>query len=168
MPSGVVPISRRRVLLGAAALAALGATASACGGGLPTPPEPDRLESQLELARRDSAMARAAASGAGPFYAPMLNVVADERAQHAQALSDEIARAAGPSASSTTSAPSTPSTTAPSPSRNDVIAALRESADSAAKLAANLSGLRAGLLGSISASCTAAATVPLTLKEPTA
>ena len=166
MPSGVVPISRRRVLLGAAALAALGATVLACGGS-PTPPEPDRLESQLELARRDSAMARAAATGAGPFYAPMLNVVADERAQHAQAMSDEIARAAGPSASSTTAAPSTPSTTAPSPSRNDVIAALRESADSAAKLAANLSGLRAGLLGSISASCTAAATVPLTLKEPT-
>ena len=39
--------------------------------------------------------------------------------------------------------------------RRTSIAALRESADSAAQLAAKLSGYRAGLLGSIAASCTA-------------
>ena len=165
MPGAVPPISRRRVLIGAAALAALGVTASACRS--PAPPPPEELEPQLDLARRDSQMAKAAATAAGPFYAPVLTVVADERAAHAKALSQEIARAAG--ATTTASQPvasTTSGSPAPPPLPTDVIAALRESADSAAKLAANLSGYRAGLLGSIAASCTASATVPLAMKEP--
>ena len=159
-------ISRRRVLVGAAALAALGATASACGGA-PEPPEPDPLEAQLDLANRDAQMARSAATAAGPFYAPPLNVVADERAAHANALSKEIARLAGETTtSSTTPAATTSAAASPPPSRTDVIAALRESADSAAKLAATLDGYRAGLLGSIAAACTASVTVPLAMTEP--
>lgn len=165
MPGAVRPISRRRVLIAAAALSALGATASACRS--PAPPQPEELQPQLDLALRDSQMASAAATTAGPFYAPLLNVVADERTAHAKALSQEIARAAGDSTTSSRAAPSPSGSAAPPPSRTDVMAALRESADSAAKLAANLSGYRAGLLGSIAASCTAAVTVPLAMKEPT-
>jgi hypothetical protein len=165
MPGAVRPISRRRVLIAAAALSAIGATASACGSPAP---QPEELAPQLDLARRDSQMAGAAATAAGPFYGPLLNVVADERAAHAKALSQEIARAAGETTTSSQAAAPTPSgSAAPPPSRTDVMAALRESADSAAKLAANLSGYRAGLLGSIAASCTASVTVPLAMKEPT-
>jgi hypothetical protein len=174
MPGAVRPISRRRVLIAAAALSAIGATASACGSPAP---QPEELAPQLDLARRDSQMAGAAATAAGPFYGPLLNVVADERAAHAKALSQEIARAAAetttssqaaaPTTSSQAAAPTTSGSAAPPPSRTDVMAALRESADSAAKLAANLSGYRAGLLGSIAASCTASVTVPLAMKEPT-
>jgi hypothetical protein len=164
MPGAAHPINRRRMLIGAAALAALGASASACGS--PAPPQPEDLQSQLDLARRDSQMASAAATAAGAFDAPLLNVVADERAAHAKALSQEMVRAAG--ATATAAQPAAPNTAAPAspPSRTDVIAALRESADSAAKLAASFSGYRAGLLGSIAASCTASATVPLAMKEP--
>jgi hypothetical protein len=112
-------------------------------------------------------MARAAATAAGPFYAPLLNVVADEREMHAKALSEEIARAAGKTAAaSSPPAASASAGASPPPARTDVIAALRESADSAAKLAADLSGYRAGLLGSIAACCTTSVTVPLALKEP--
>jgi len=165
MPGAVRPISRRRVLIAAAALSAIGATASACGSPAP---QPEELAPQLDLARRDSQMAGAAATAAGPFYGPLLNVVADERAAHAKALSQEIARAAAETTTSSQAAAPTPSgAAAPPPSRTDVMAALRESADSAAKLAANLSGYRAGLLGSIAASCTASVTVPLAMKEPT-
>jgi hypothetical protein len=161
---GAPGTSRRSVLIGAAALAALGATA--CAGGSPKLPEPDELEAQLELARRDSQLARAAATAAGAFYAPLLNVVADERADHAKALSAEIARASGATITPAGPPVPSPSAAATPPARTDVMAALRESADSAAKLAANLSRYRAGLLGSIAASCTASATVPLAVKEP--
>lgn len=170
MPSAIPVLSRRRVLLGAAALAVVSATASACGSP-PGPPKVDDLESQLDLARRDSEMAKAAAAVADSFYAPALTVVAAERADHARALVQEIARATGkqPSSTETTSPTSTTATStapAPPPSRSDVAAALRNSADSASQLAAELSGYRAGLLGSIAASCTASVTVPLAMKEP--
>ena len=164
MPGAARQLTRRRVLVGAAALATLGAAASACGGS-PEPPEPDPLLAQLDLARRDSQMARSAAAAAGPFYAPLLNVVADERATHAEALSKEIARMAGETTTSTTASPTTP-VVSPPPTRDDVVAALRESAGSAANLAASLDGYRAGLLGSIAAACTASVTVPLAMTEP--
>ena len=159
----VPQLSRRRVLIGAAALGALGFSSTACS--TEESPKTDELIAQRELARRDSQMASAAATAAGAFYAPLLNVVADERTMHANALSDEITRLAGAAgASSAASAPSAPAS--PPPSRTDVIDALRESSDSATKLAAELSGYRAGLLGSIAASCTASAMVALMLKEP--
>jgi hypothetical protein len=145
------------------ALVALGATATACGS--PAPPAPDPLETQLEAAKGDSELAAGAAKAAAPAIAPLLNVIADERARHATALIEEIARAAGkPTPTSTVS--STPSTTtsaaaAPPPTVKDVINALKTAADSAAKLVPTLSGYRAGLVGSIAAACTAAYAVAL-------
>jgi hypothetical protein len=163
MPRADPRISRRRVLIGAAALAALAATAC---DRTPEPPQPDPLLDQLRLAQRDSQLARAAAAAAGPFYGPMLSVVADERTAHAKALQQEITRLANATTTSSTS----PTSTAPAPrppSRDEVIAAVRESADSATKLTPTLEGYRAGLVGSIAASCTASVTVPLAMREPT-
>lgn len=163
--SALPVISRRRVLLGTAALAVLGAAASACGSPLP-PPEVDELVAQLGRARSDSQLA-ADAADAAPELRRVLTVVAAERDAHAQALSEEIARIIGPAAAETsTSAPS--STTAEPvrpPDLAEVIGALRRSADSAAHLATQVSGYRAGLLGSIAAACTALVAVPLEAPE---
>ncbi len=159
MPSPLPVVSRRRVLLGSAALAAVSVGAAACGKTPPPPPDLDDLIAQLDLARSDSELASDAATAAAPQLRPALSAVSSERADHAQALSDEIARMTGeatPSAPTTTSA-----TQANAPTAKDVVAALRTSADSAGQLAAQLSGYRAGLLGSIAASCTAAYTVAL-------
>jgi hypothetical protein len=148
------------MLLGTAALAALGATAAACGKP-PPPPDLDDLMTQLDMARSDSRLASDAATAANPAVRPALAAVSSERSKHAEALSDEIARLTG---EPTTSSPTTTTTSieqATTPTAKDVVAALRTSADSAAQTAAQLSGYRAGLLGSISASCTAAYTVAL-------
>jgi hypothetical protein len=148
------------MLLGTAALAALGATAAACGKP-PPPPDLDDLMTQLDMARSDSRLASDAATAANPAVRPALAAVSSERSKHAEALSDEIARLTG---EPTTSSPTTTTTSvgqATTPTAKDVIAALRTSADSAAQTAAQLSGYRAGLLGSIAASCTAAYTVAL-------
>lgn len=163
IPDG--PVTRRRVLFGAAALALLGAGATACS----TPPPPSEisaLRAQLERARADSRLANDAAA-AHPAAARALTAVAGERAAHAQALSDEVTRVAGSSATSTeNTGPSRPpgSTTAPAQpaTPQEVIAALRQSADEAAHLAATLSSYQAGLLGSVAAACTTAYTVVLT------
>ncbi len=153
---------------GIAALALLGGTASACASS-PTPPAVEDLEAQLELAKRDSQTARDAAAAANPVAAPALAEVASERSEHARALAEEIARAAGEPVPTTTETSTTTTTSAqagPPPSVRDVINALRESADSATALAAELSGYRAGLLGSIAASCTASYQVALVFREP--
>lgn len=170
MPSAHADISRRRVLLSAAALALLGATAAACGTTTPQP-EVDDLTEQWERARADSALAADAAAARPPQAAMTraLNAVADDRSAHAKALADELARITGSApadtATSTTrsTAKATPNTgtDASTPSVDDVVAALKESADRAAGLARTLSGYRAGLLGSIAASCTAGYTVAL-------
>lgn len=169
MPSAHADISRRRVLLSAAALALLGATAAACGTTTPQP-EIDDLTAQLDRARADSALAADAAAGQPPQAATVraLNAVAADRKAHAEALSDELTRmGAAPSSTTTETTRSTakPSpgagTDASGPGVDDVVDALKESADRAARLAAELSGYRAGLLGSIAASCAAAYTVAL-------
>jgi hypothetical protein len=167
VPSPLPPVSRRRVLLGAAALAVLGTAVTACGKPAPRP-DVDALVAQVDRARADSQLAATAATGAPPQIAATLTTVAAERAAHAQALSDELTRMGGPSAPATsTSASATTATTTTSgpppkpPGPRDVIAALKQSADGAAQLAAQQSGYRAGLLGSISAACTAAFTVGL-------
>jgi len=132
----------------------------------------------LDQARRDSALASAAAGAVGspPQIAAALTVVATQRAAHARALATEIARAAGKliSATSETSSSSpTPSPTEPQgpppppPPLSDVIDSLRTSAESASRLLATSSGYRAGLLGSIAASCTASYTVALVPAGPT-
>jgi hypothetical protein len=158
VPSPPPTVSRRRVLFGVTALALLGSAAAACGS---TPPaqEVEQLAAQLDRARADSQLATDAATATPPPpTAQALTAVASERSAHAQALSDELVRMAGKDA------PTTTGTTAPpakAPTIEDVVAALRQSADSAAELAARQSGYRAGLLGSIAASCTAAYTVAL-------
>ncbi len=165
-------LRRRDVLVGfgrgAAGLALVAATASACGSG---PPEVDALQAQLDSANVDSELARAAAAAAAPPLVPALTQIASERAEHARVLAVEIARAAGRSAPSTTTAVTTSTATAtaaagaPPPTVEDVVTALRHAADSAGQLAATQSGYRAGLLGSISASCTTSVAVGLNAPE---
>jgi hypothetical protein len=158
------------VLAGAAAFAALGVVASACGKSPPKPPPVENLLGPLEQARKDSALAGAAAAALGtpPQIAAALTVVATQRAAHARALSTEISRAAGKltSSSSETTSPS-PGAAEPAgpppppPPVSDVINSLHASADNAGRLVAGESGYRAGLLASIAASCTASYQVAL-------
>ncbi|OBB15814.1 hypothetical protein A5761_01530 [Mycolicibacterium setense] len=168
MPSAHADISRRRVLLSAAAIALLGATAAACGTTTPQP-EVDDLTEQWDRARADSALAAAAAAAqpAQSAATRALTAVANDRTAHAEALSDELTRMTGTAPASDaadaagTTAKPTPSTDASAPGVDDVVDALKQSADSASGLARTLSGYRAGLLGSIAAACTAAYTVAL-------
>jgi hypothetical protein len=148
------------MLFGTAALAALGVTAAACGKP-PPPPDLDDLMTQLDMARSDSQLASDAAGTAKPAMRPALAAVVSERSKHAEALSNEIARMTGEPPTTSASTTTTSAAQATAPTTKDVIAALRESADSAGQTAAQLSGYRAGLLGSIAASCTAAYTVAL-------
>jgi hypothetical protein len=148
------------MLLGAATLALAGGTVAACGSP-PPPPEVDELAAQLDRARSDSRLATDAAA-ASPPTAQALTAVASERSAHAEALTDELVRIVGKKAPTTnTTTTTTSAQPANAPTTKDVIAALHQSADSAAQLAAKQSGYRAGLLGSIAASCTAAYTVAL-------
>jgi hypothetical protein len=158
VPSPPPTVSRRQMLFGAAALALLGGAVAACGAS-PPPPEVDELAAQLDRARADSQLATdAAAATPPPPTAQALTAVASERSAHAQALSDELVRMVGKNAPTTT-ATSTTARPAKAPTTEDVVAALRQSADSAGQLAVKQSGYRAGLLGSIAASCTATYTV---------
>lgn len=164
MSSALPPVSRRRILIGAATLAVLGATATGCAEPAPRP-DVDAMTAQLDRARADSDLATLAAAGAPPALGKVLTSVAAERSAHARALTDELTRMLG--AIPTTTASSTPATTttttaaAKPPSARDVGDALKESARSAGDLAALQSGYRAGLLGSIAAACTAALVVAL-------
>jgi hypothetical protein len=167
VPRAVPVTSRRGVLAGGAALAALGVVGSACGESAPKPPAVEDLLGPLDQARKDSALAGAAAAAVGnpPQIAAALTVVSTQRAAHARALSTEINRAAGKltSSSSETASPSPAEATGPPPPPPipDVINSLRASAESAGRLVATSSGYRAGLLASIAASCTASYTVAL-------
>lgn len=146
------------MLVGAATLALLGATAPACSS--PPPPQVDELLAQLERARTDSQLATDAAAHARGPVVQALTAVAADRSAHAQALSDELIRIRGEDAPTATPTSTTAEPARP-PTVQDVIGALRASAGSAAELAATSSGYRAGLLGSIAAACTAAYTVAL-------
>ena len=172
MPRAVPVISRRGALAGGAALAALGVVATACGESPPKPPTVEELLGPLDQARRDSALAAAAAGAIGspPQIAAALTVVATQRAAHARALATEVARAAGKlisatsetSSSSTTPTPTEPvAPPPPPPPVSDVIDSLRKSAEDANRLVATSSGYRGGLLASIVASCTASYQVAL-------
>lgn len=170
MPSTVPVLSRRCVLAGGAALAALGLLATGCGAP-PPPPRVDDLKAQSDLARRDSELAAAAAEAAVAPMAAALKEVAVERARHAAALDTEIARVAGGSSTassvpSDTTTPTTSAVAAPPPSVTDVVNALRDSAESARQVTLTSSDYRAGLLASIAASCTAAVTVALAPAQP--
>ncbi|MGZ4515914.1 MAG: hypothetical protein ACXVX5_14680 [Mycobacterium sp.] len=173
MSSADPVVNRRGVLAGGAALAALGVVTSACGESPPKSPPVEELLGPLDQARKDSALAGAAAAAVGnpPQIAAALTVVASQRAAHARALSTEISRVAGKITASSTSETTGPSPSPspaepagpppPPPPVSDVINALRASADSASRLVAGESGYRAGLLASIIASCTASYTVAL-------
>lgn len=174
-PSVAPMFSRRRVLAGGGrgllAMALVGTSAAACGSG--TPPAPDPLEAQLAAARSDSELAAAAAKAAPRPSVPALNEVASERARHAAALVEELARAAGKPTPTSTDTSATPTSAAagaqpapPPPTLQDVTAALRKSAESAAALVPTLSGYRAGLMGSIAAACTASYVVGLPPPPP--
>ena len=116
MPSTRPTVSRRRALLGAAALALLGGSiATACGS---TPPvqEIDALLGQLDRAHGDSTLAGNAATAAPPKVAAVLTAVATQRAAHAQALTDEITRISGEAPQTSTSAAATSSATHPTTS----------------------------------------------------
>lgn len=163
-------LRRRDVLVGAAGLALLTVTASACGS---SEPKVDPLQAVQDQAVADAEQARAAAAASPPPAPPLvraLNQIAGERTEHARALGVEIARAAGQSAPTATTTTATTAATGtgatPPPTVKDVVAALRRAADGAGQLAATQAGYRAGLLGSIAASCTASATV--TLNAPVA
>ena len=148
------------MLVGTAALAVVGVTGVACGKS-PPPPELAELMTQLDMARSDSQLASDAAEGAKPAQRPPLAAVSSERAKHAEALSDEIARLTGEPTTSTSATTTSTTAAASAPTAKDVVDALKKSAESAGQLAATMSGYRAGLLGSIAASCTAAYTVAL-------
>ncbi len=177
VPSALPTVSRRRALIGAAALALLGGTVATACGSTPPVQDVDALLGQLERARGDSRLAGNAATAAPPKIAAVLTVVAAHRAAHAQALTDEITRMSGEapptsSIATTTSGLPSPTTTTSGPPPKpptavDVVAALRQSAAGAALLATQQSGYRAGLLGSIAAACTACATVALASAGPT-
>jgi hypothetical protein len=168
VPSAVPVINRRSVLAGGAALAVLGLGVSACSKPRPKPPPVEQLLAPLDEARRDSAVASAAAAAVGlaPQVAAALTVVATQRAAHARALSTEISRVSNKLTSATSETTSSSPTGAaapppPPPAVSDVIDSLRASAESANRLVATSSGYRAGLLASIAASCTASCTVAL-------
>lgn len=178
VPRAVPVISRRGVLAGGAALAALGVVTTACGESTPKSPAVEELVGPLDQARHDSALASAAAGAIGspPQISAALTVVATQRAAHARALATEIARAAGKLISSTSETsssgaapaaspapgPSEPGTPPPPPPAvSEVIDSLRKSAEDANRLVSTSSGYRAGLLGSIASSCTASAEVAL-------
>ena len=158
------------MLIGTATLALLGgAVATACSS-TPPPKDVDALLAPLARAHDDSVLAGNAATAAAlPALAAALTVVAQQRAAHAKALTDEITRSSGetpsssPSVSSTASSATTETSTLPPkpPTAADVVNALQQSADGATLLATQQSGYRAGLLGSIAAACTAAITVAL-------
>jgi hypothetical protein len=167
VPSRPPTVSRRRVLAGASALAVLAVTGMACGPA-PPPPDLDDLTTALDRASADSRLATDAAAAARGSTVDALTAIAAERSAHAEALSEEILRMTG-HAAPTTSVTASPTTSSadtsvprPDPTADDVIGALRASADSATQAAAALTGYRAGLLGSVAAACTAGYTVALT------
>ena len=107
-----------------------GVTAAACGKP-PPPPDLDDLVYAARPGPRDSQLASDAAATATPAAAARADhAVASERSDHAQALSDEIARLTG-EATTSTPADDDQHAQATAPTAKDVVAALRKSADSA-------------------------------------
>jgi hypothetical protein len=155
------PLRRREVLVGALGLTAL----ALAGCSEPPPPDVSQLQAQLDRANADSQLARAAVAGAGRAVQPALLQIAAERSRHADVLAGEMSRTLGTLVPATPVTGTSTTTGTPAPTRppgvDAVSAALRESAESAARYAATEAGYRAGLLGSIAAACTTAHTVLL-------
>ncbi|MGB8405080.1 MAG: hypothetical protein WCE30_13545 [Mycobacterium sp.] len=166
VPNALPTVSRRRVLVGTAALVLFGGALPGCSSPPTRDPALDVLIGQLGRARSDSALA-AAAAAIPTKLATGLASVASIRDAHAQALTDEILRTGGTVPTQTATSSTGPSPTSPpapaaaAPTIQDVVGALQQSADGAAQAAVDLSGYRAGLLASIAAACTTASTVAL-------
>lgn len=150
-------LDRRRVLrlAGGTALAAL-APLTGCTYLRPKPAGPEPLLGQETAARTDAQWAKAAAA-AVPERAAVLDIVATQRGEHAQALRAEIDRALGVYRDGTRPATANAPVEIPAPPSPLTVAALQQrlmqSQQSAADLTHSLSGYRAGLLASISACC---------------
>jgi hypothetical protein len=123
-------------------------TVAGCGASSDEDGEPDPLIAQAQRARTDAALAGALVAVA-PERADALATIGAERTTHAEALDAEVARLAG-------ATPTSP-TTAPLPAEAPTVELLRErlnrSQRDAADLARTLRGYRAGLLASVSAAC---------------
>lgn len=173
-------LDRRTVLRTGAALGVgtIVVSAAACDRG-PTPAQitAEALLPLADAALVDEGSARALAPRY-PDYTKALGVIADQRGQHARALREEITRLDREIAgrivtlATTSGSPSpTPATSAAPPSStgpttiaanlDDLRAALRISARTAADTAIRLQGYSAGLSGSVSASVTTMTTVQL-------
>ena len=97
MPADLDRRSAFRLLgtAGAVAFAAVAvSTTAGCGSDADEPEPVDPLVAQASAARADAAAALAAIA-VNPDHAGALQVVADQRSQHADALDAEVARAAG-------------------------------------------------------------------------
>lgn len=141
-------ISRRQALQ--IPLVSAVVVAAGCGrreGATPRPPDP--FIALAEDASYDATDARLAATRF-PDRADELNLIADERAQHAEAIRAEIRRL------STATSSAASSTDYASAFYGDVGAlrdSIAKSGQRAAAAARNTHGYRAGLLASISAAC---------------
>ncbi|WP_254431592.1 hypothetical protein [Gordonia rubripertincta] len=163
----VTTLDRRTVLRGGlvagVAVAGLGAVGvSGCSTG---PSEEavtaDRLVPLVRSALADEKSARSLA-GAEPRYAAALAVVADQRAEHARALREEIIRL-DQDVAATIDEPAPSSAPAPAgpPTLVGVRAGLEQSAGEARDVAISVSGYPAGLAGSVAAAVTSMREVQL-------
>ncbi|MFE0747443.1 hypothetical protein [Gordonia sp. NPDC058843] len=169
------PIDRRTALRGGllAGAAVVGATAAGVGlTGCDSSPSPETLLAEtlvplVRSARADESTARALVS-VEPAYATALGVVADQRAQHARALREEIIRL-DQEVAATLDRPTTPGTASTSPTgappAAPSLARLRTDLDSAAGQARGVAltagGYASGVTGSVAAAVTSMREVQL-------
>ncbi len=179
-PTPPLAVLRRRTLLRSGVALGVGAfvvTAAACNRG-PTPAQitAEGLLPLADAAVVDELSARALAPRF-PDYTAALNVIADQRGQHARALREEIMRldreiagrivttatsSATPGGTSTAPASTSASAqSAPAGTLDELRTALRTSARTAAAAAVALQGYSAGLSGSVSAAVTTMVEVQL-------
>lgn len=147
-------MSRRTLLRWSSAaiggLSVLGATG--CGASDDDTSEPDPLSAQATRAHTDAATATALIAML-PDRADALATIADERGSHAAVLDAEVARLAGPTATTGAVASTTTAPAGEPPTVEQLRERLNRARREAADLARTTSGYRAGMLASISAAC---------------
>lgn len=157
----VIRLDRRTVLRGGLLTGAALAGAGALGvSGCSTGPTEEQLTAErlVPLARAalaDERNARALAA-TEPAYAGALAIVADQRADHARALREEITRLDRDVASTIDDTGEAGTSGSPAPPAPPSLVALRssleQSAGEARDVAISLTGYPAGLVGSVAAS----------------
>ncbi|BDH56945.1 hypothetical protein [Tsukamurella sp. PLM1] len=146
-------IDRRTALT--TVLVAGGALAGGALAGCTTPedraddPQAVRLQAAAAQAQDDADAARGLAVLDGAV-APQLRLIADQRIQHAAALSDELSRYVQRT-TSVTAAPSSTSATPAPLTRQSLVEQLARSAKAASDAAVAADGYQAALLGSVAA-----------------